>query len=161
MTLFYEQKRKVYQNADFSSDKTFIRVSCFEFFHPQKFFWENSRFWIFFRKFIFLIFYWNLFSENVKVIRIIHCAITSIMMVKKDLDKERMFGTIRANIFDNNFVEYFMANNTPRGFLGEHLIRNCHGCMATYSCFTRNRFHPIRIPEDKDPVFSKRPVINF
>ena len=38
MTLFYEQKRKVYQNADFSSDKTFIRVSSFEFFHLKKFF---------------------------------------------------------------------------------------------------------------------------
>ena len=66
---------------------------------------------------------------------------------------------IRANILGNNFVKYFVPNNTL--VLDEHLIRHCHGCMATYSCFTRNRFHPIRIPEHEDPVFSKRPVIIF
>ena len=63
MTLFYEQKRKVYQNADISSDKTFIRVSSFDFFHH---FLEKFEILNFFRKFFFLIFYSNFIFRECK-----------------------------------------------------------------------------------------------
>ena len=147
MTSFNEQKRKVYQNADVTSDQTFVRVSFFKFlskmFH-QKFFPD----FFVLKKFskiskFFLIF--KFFSENVKVTRIIRYVITQIMMVKKDLVKERMFGLRK--ISPKNFKIFKPTFLRRRKILPEHLMRHCHCCMATYPCFTRNRFCPIRKPE--------------
>ena len=75
-----------------------------------------------------------------------------------DNDGKEGFGQGTDVRLPKSFAEKFLTNFcVGEKFLTEHLIRHCHCCMATYPCFTRNRFCPIRKPEiEKTRYFKDR-----